>query len=288
METIYTLLKPIVYLQYITHNKLCKAMNNYMKMIFFALFCLSINLSAQENDWYERDISAYTEFLKTRFGIEVKAPDGFTDLNQYYVMWTAKKIKKYCAAGNIYGPMFMSPEEDCIIMYSARPMYSSKEDIERTKICVLMERAGNRDTTTSEPKIGNNSTFPRSQITGELRGALGLYLGFFYPFNDDTTRINFDDYVTIIAGKHARDMFNADSVYLYDLPHADSVYFFDESLEKMRKGKYPYCSGMFTYKRDRATMDVKFFYTEEGKKKQDEYIRLMSKHIWYDERFKHK
>ena len=34
-------------------------------------------------------------------------------------------------------------------------------------------------------------------------------------------------------------------------------------------------------------MDVKFFFTEEGKKKQDEYIRLMGKHIWYDERFKH-
>ncbi|WP_244262917.1 hypothetical protein [Tannerella forsythia] len=130
--------------------------------------------------------------------------------------------------------------------------------------------------------------YPRSQILNEIRTSLGLFNSPFNLLNKDAVRINFDDYVTIIAGKHARDMFNADSVYLYDLPHADSVYFFDESLEKMRKGKYPYCSGMFIYKRNRATMNVKFFYTEEGKKKQDEYIRLMSKHIWYDERFKHK
>ena len=256
-----------------------------MKMIFFALFCLSINLSAQENDWYERDISAYTEFLKTRFGIEVKAPDGFTDLNQYYVLWAAR-FHRSGGSGNIYGPMFNSLEKDCIIMYLARPMYSSKEDIERAKICFLMERVGNRDTTTSEPKFeDNNSMYPRAQIMAELRNALGLFIS---PVsrNDDTTRVDFDDYVTIISGKRARDMFNADSVYLYDLPHADSVYFFDESLEKMRKGKYPYCSGMFIYKRDRATMDVKFFFTEEGKKKQNEYIRLMGKHIWYDERFK--
>ena len=260
-------------------------MNNYMKMIFFALFCLSINLSAQENDWYERNLSAYTEFLKTGFGIEVKAPDGFMDLNQYYVLWAAR-FHRSGGTGSIYGPMFMSPEEDCIITYSAHPMYFTKEDIERAKICFLMERVGNRDTTTSEPKFeDNNSMYPRAQITAELRNALGLFIS---PVsrNDDTTRINFDDYVTIISGKRARDMFNADSVYLYDLPHADSVYFTEESLEKMRKGKYPYCSSMFIYKRNRATMDVKFFFTEEGKKKQNEYIRLMGKHIWYDERFK--
>ncbi|WP_455162620.1 hypothetical protein [Tannerella forsythia] len=259
-------------------------MNNYMKMIFCAFF-FSMNLSAQVTNWYEKNLSAYTEFLKKGFGIETKTPDGFTDLNQYYVGWMAH-YNRSGGSGNIYGPMFMSPEKDCIIMYLARPMYSSKEDIERAKICFLMERVGNRDTTTSEPKFeDNNSMYPRAQIMAELRNALGLFIS---PVsrNDDTTRVDFDDYVTIISGKRARDMFNADSVYLYDLPHADSVYFFDESLEKMRKGKYPYCSGMFTYKRNRATMDVKFFFTEEGKKKQDEYIRLMGKHIWYDERFK--
>ena len=73
-----------------------------------------------------------------------------------------------------------------------------------------MERVGNRDTTTSEPKFeDNNSMYPRAQIMAELRNALGLFIS---PVsrNDDTTRVDFDDYVTIISGKRARDMFNAE------------------------------------------------------------------------------
>ena len=74
-------------------------MNNYMKMIFCAFF-FSMNLSAQVTNWYEKNLSAYTEFLKKGFGIETKTPDGFTDLNQYYVGWMAH-YNRSGGSGNI-------------------------------------------------------------------------------------------------------------------------------------------------------------------------------------------
>ena len=235
--------------------------------VFILIIVVSSNLFSQENLVYEKNFSAYQGYFTEKFGIICTIPKAFEDLNQYYVMWKVRnEPSKH--TGSMYGPIFLSTGKECIIAYPALLSYfsvESKDNIKRMKL----------------------PFYPRSQILNEIRTSLGLFNSPFNLLNKDAVRINFDDYVTIIAGKHARDMFNADSVYLYDLPHADSVYFFDESLEKMRKGKYPYCSGMFTYKRNRATMDVKFFFTEEGKKKQDEYIRLMGKHIWYDERFKH-
>jgi hypothetical protein len=34
-------------------------------------------------------------------------------------------------------------------------------------------------------------------------------------------------------------------------------------------------------------MDFKLFFTKKGKKKEDEYINMLSKQIWYDEDFRH-
>jgi hypothetical protein len=62
-----------------------------------------------------------------------------------------------------------------------------------------------------------------------------LYYSYGHPLNNDSAKFDFNEYVTTVAGKKAREMFNADSIYIYDIPGADSVYFFDQSLEIMRK-----------------------------------------------------
>jgi hypothetical protein len=72
-------------------------------------------------------------------------------------------------------------------------------------------------------------------------------------------------------------MFNADFIFLYDLP-----------LEKPYEGKYPYCTALFLSKGDRATLTFKFFLTAAGKKKEEDYINELSKQVWYDEAFQSK
>jgi hypothetical protein len=96
-----------------------------------------------------------------------------------------------------------------------------------------------------------------------------------YLPQSDTTRINLNQYVTITAGKRAREMFNADSIFVYDLP-----------LDKPYLEKYPYCTGLVISKKDRATLLFKFFFTAAGRKKEEEYINQLSNHVWYDDKFR--
>ena len=129
------------------------------------------------------------------------------------------------------------------------------------------------------------AVYPGIAIKQEIKTSMGLYYCPGHPLNKDTAKIDFNDYVTTISGKKPRDMFNADSLFVYDLPNADSVYFFNDELEKMRKEKYPYCTGLFITKKGRATMEIKFFFTQSGKKKKWEYINMLEEKIWYEEGF---
>lgn len=261
-------------------------MKNYSLTLVFVAFSFSCNLFAQENLWYQKNLSDYTEYLSKEFGIDCSIPERLTNLDKYYVMWKVREEKDK-HVGSIYGPIFQSKNKDCMLMYTAQPSYLSDEDVELFKNRAMIERLLNRDTSTIEPIVSTNRTIPRGQILAEIKTALGLYYSYAHPLNNNSTRFDFNDYVTIIAGKKAREMFNADSIYIYDIPSADSVYFFDKSLEKTRKEKYPYCTGVFISKDGRASMDFKLFLTKKGKKQEEKYINMLSKQVWYDENFKH-
>jgi hypothetical protein len=261
-------------------------MKYYKLTLVIVAFSCSWHLFAQENLWYQRNLSAYTEYLSKEFGIECTIPEKLTNLDKYYVGWKVREEKEKHTAG-LYGPIFQSRSKGCILMYSALPLYISEENAELYKRIALMERVLNRDTSTSEPVVSPNGAFPRGQISAEIKTALGLYYSYAHPLNNDSAKFDFNDYVTILAGEKAREMFNADSIYIYEIPGADSVYFFDKSLEKTRKSKYPYCTGVFISKDDRATMYFKLFFTKRAKNKEEKYINMLNKQIWYDENFKH-
>ena len=257
------------------------------KLIFLVVVLFSWNLFVQaQNFYYERNLAAYSNYLSKEFGIDWKVPERFTDLDKYIVGWKVHKDPKK-HVGNMYGPMFLSKDKECIVMYIAKPRYVSEKEAEIGRKTIMINRALG-DTVNEGPIDSIKHNLARGQISGEIETALGLYYGLgVYSSDTAAAQFDFNDYVTIIAGKKPREMFNADSIYVYDLPNADSVYFLDSSLEKMRKEKYPYCTGVFIHKNDRATMDIKFFFTEDGKKKRNDYIKRLSKHIWYDENFKH-
>lgn len=237
------------------------------KEIYLAIvsLLLSLNVFSQENLWYEKNLSAHKHYFKNEFGITYTIPEKLKNIDKYYVMW---KVRKDPAkhSGNMYGPIFLSKDKECIVAFPAQLTNFSAENHTKREEKVL-------------------PFYPRTEITGEIKTALGLYYSYGHPLNNDTVKIKFYDYVTIILGKKPRDMFNADSIFIYDLPNADSVYFFDESLEKIRGKKYPHCAGMFIYKNARATMNVKFFFTVKGEKKKNQYIEMLNKHIWYDDKF---
>ena len=239
-------------------------MKRYSLLLLLILF--SGNLFAQRDYLTEKTFPAYSEYLSNKFGIVCNIPQKFANLNKYNVGWKVRKDKdKY--TGNMYGLTLISGNKECIVIYSAFPHHVSEEDTEMRKKKALL-------------------IYPRSQITFEIKTALGLYYSYGHPLNNDSAKFDFSEYVTTVAGKKAREMFNADSIYIYDIPGADSVYFFDQSLEKMRRKKYPNCTSVFISKNNRASMDFKFFFTKKGKGKEEKYIAMLSKQIWYEDDFK--
>ncbi len=232
--------------------------------IIISIVLFSYRAFSQEKLWYERDLLSYKEYIAKEFGINYSTPNSLKNLDKYYVIWKVRENRTK-HSGRMYGPIFLSKDKECILAFTAQPH--------------IVKMA-------AREKLGiPEDNFSRVQISDEIKTALGLYYHYGSPLNKDTVKLDFNRHVTIIAGKKSHEMFNADSIFVYDLPNADSVYFFDESLERMRKEKYPYCTGMFIAKNGRATMDIKFFFTKKGAKKKNQYIEMLKKNIWYDDKF---
>ena len=240
---------------------------------------------AQEKLWYEKNFLAYNEYLSKEFGIVCDIPDRFTDLDKYYVIWKVREEKDR-HSGGLYGPVFLSGDKGCLLIYAARPFYITGDDAELFKRTAMIERLVNNDPPASVTAVSPGRNYPRSQISVEINTALGLYYRYGHPSNNDSVKIDLNDYMRIISGNKAHAMFNADSIFIYDIPGADSVYFFDSSLEEMRMGKYPYCTGIFICKDGRATMYFKLFFTERSSRKKEKYFNMLSKQVWYVDNFR--
>jgi hypothetical protein len=76
--------------------------------------------------------------------------------------------------------------------------------------------------------------------------------------------------VTVFGGKQVKVHFNADSVFIYDIP-----------LERPYKNEYNYCKGMAIYKKGCPIMCFKWFFSDAGIKKADKYIKRLNKKVWY-------
>jgi hypothetical protein len=242
---------------------------NNLVLFFFIL--ISGNLFAQKYYMYEKTFIGYKNYVSREFGVACTMPEKFTDLQKYMELWW---IRANSHAGLSYGPILQTKDRQCVVMYSAFPFYVSQKDEEIGKKTVMINRLLNKDTITVEPNTNANSRIARGQITFELKTAIG---GFDYLGNplNDTTSFDFNNYVTVIAGEKARAMFNADSIFFYNIP-----------LEKAYLEKYSYCTGMIFSKHGRATMSFKWFFTPRGKKKEEKYINMLSKQVWYEDNFK--
>ncbi len=84
--------------------------------------------------------------------------------------------------------------------------------------------------------------------------------------------IVFDDYVTVISGREARRRFNADSVFVFEVP-IEPLHWDGEV--------YTHCVSMYLSRKDRAYMGFVWLFTDEGYKCRQEYMDALEGHVAY-------
>ena len=216
-------------------------------LIMFFLIC--INLLAQDNNPYQKTFADYTSYISKKIGVTCKMPENFIDLNMYFKLFVIQK-SPHC--GSFYGPILQSKNKECILMYPS----TVENNLELNK-----------------PSDTRNKIYPRTQIIYELEATYCLLDSFGIHLKDNAKSIEFNKYVTVIGGDKAREMFNVDSIYFYEIP-----------LDQPYQNKYTYCKGMVLNNPKGAAMIFKWFFSENGKKKESEYINQLSKLIWYDDK----
>lgn len=92
---------------------------------------------------------------------------------------------------------------------------------------------------------------------------------------------DFNTYVKICTGKKVRRWFNADSVYVYTLPGINVFSRGPGTSMEPALEPYVYCTGMIIFKKGRAGVPLKLFFTNEGKRNEQKYLRMLRKMVWY-------
>lgn len=233
--------------------------SNIFRVCFLATILLLIgNMFAQVRSPDYRTFPEYADLTFDRFNISCKMPSNFIDMKSSE-KWGVRPLQS--SLGYFYTPVIQSKNKECVVLYPFYPLYMNDFDMRVNEAVRKVNKEIFKDSTGTK-RVVTNESLPRGNIIGEITTAFGI----------PSDSIDLDNYLTVLAGKEARNMFNADSVFLYDI-----------LLDKPYKDKYVYCKGMVISKRNRPAFLIKWFFTEKGKKKEKEYIELLNKTIWYDE-----
>ena len=92
---------------------------------------------------------------------------------------------------------------------------------------------------------------------------------------------DFNTYVKVYTGKKVRRWFNADSVYVYTLPGINVFSRGPGTSMEPALEPYVYCTGMIIFRKGRAGVPLKLFFTNEGKRNEQKYLRMLPKMVWY-------
>ncbi len=104
----------------------------------------------------------------------------------------------------------------------------------------------------------------RNMVYGEVEAALNI------PPDNKTIKLDTAKYVKIIAKNDMKSYFNADTVFIYKI-----------KLPKPYKEVYSECIGINTIKNGHPSAMIKILLTEEGIKKEDEYMQTVFKSMQY-------
>ena len=239
---------------------------NYIKRIciIIVFVCASNGIFAQAGPI---TFTEYSNNVYKQFNINCKIPKNFIDLKQIEI-W---RIRHDRPSGMVFNPMIQSKNQECILMY---PKILFNIESEREKDFSKFVAAIDRSMSKNKPEINNNdptnAKAARSNITYQLRTALGQVDKYGSIIKDSL--FVFNKYVHIISGKKVSKSFNADSIFIYDIP-----------LENPYKDRYVFCTGMAIIKIHQPHINVFWLFTEEGEKNKHKYFKMLSKNIWYNE-----
>lgn len=223
-------------------------MKRYVVILTFVLGCLPA-FSQEKKYWYDQNFTSYKNYFECEYGVVCNQPAGFKDLDKYFIMGKiAASPDKH--AGVFLGAVFKS--KDCVVMYPA----------------LLLDEKD-----------------PITIVNHELRTALGFRYHHNSPLNDDTTTVHYEEYLTTISGRTAREMANADSIYIYHIPHSDSIVIFDDYLKKLHQRRYRNGIGIVLCKEGYYSYPIKLFLTDKGLERKEEYVRMLRGCIWYKDDF---
>ena len=233
-----------------------KAYTSYEKIACFLITvvfcCISMPLSARK--YYEPNVSfknLVRHLADERINIDIKkTPEGFKQVDKDSRTWLicnkwswSRQNKEWIKDGDgIFTVMsyfpFQSDDKQCELCYGTSAYAWIPE---------------------SSPQWKS----PR----GTIRYLLMCIL-------DGKSDYRFEDYVTVISGEEARERFNADSIFIFDVP---MVY----PLQENDGEEYKYCTYVFISKINRSAISAAWFFTEEGAKRKQYYIDKLDKRIWY-------
>lgn len=235
-------------------------------------FLLATNLCAQKYEPYNNSVDSYRQYFKEKFGINILFPKKIKNIDVYKVGFKVSKNPKK-PTGSAFGTFFLSKDKHCMIAFPYL-LFGFNTSIPKDKKTTAV-----------------NTFFfkPKSQVMSELKISLDLYYHLFWSENDKNKDVSFDvhKYADFIFGRQAREKYNADAYSISDLPDIDKSEFFGlqgQSIEKLPKKNFVYCTSLFIQK-DVRVLDIKFFFTKKGFKKKEKYIKMLDKHIWFDENF---
>ena len=150
--------------------------------------------------------------------------------------------KFYSSQFGILGPVLQSDDKQCEIYYDYMPFF------------VYESPAYDGD---SERKNSSHRNFIKRELISRQEGRDDFLL---------------EDYVTVISDKQAKKRFNADSIFIYNIP-IDPI---------EQDGEiYEYYTHMYIARNNRVLISIGWFFTDDGEKRKQHYINKLDKHIWY-------
>ena len=236
------------------------------KRILFFLALLPLSLFGQQTT-HRYSFDANIKYYADAFDVELAIPKGMVDLN----MNTSAliRIRKEYRLAFCGGPVLQSKDKECILMYKSDPLFISdkmaKFNEEGKNLTRKVHGAQHPD---AIDPAGNNDNVHRLLMSSEL--------GVIYGYRDEMARpipgktFSLDEHISVLPEKTARKWFNADSVFVYDLP-VDDPY----------QGIYNHCTGVVITKKGRTGFALKLYFTDEGKKNEKRYLQSLRKTIWY-------
>ena len=233
-----------------------------MKPTIIFLLLLPATLLAQKSHY---SLDATAGYYADAFDVELSMPEGMVDLNTRESL-TVRQGYRLVHANS---PVLRSEDGECMLMYGSDPLFVSDEMAKFHAESKNLTRKvqGPQAPDAIDPAI-NNDNAHRNLMSNEL--------GTVYGYCDEIARplpgkpFPLDEYIEILPQKTARKWFNADSVFVYDLP-VDDPY----------EGKYNRCTGVVITKKGRTGFALKLYLTDEGKKNEKRYLQSLRKTIWY-------